>query len=87
MILELNGLGSYNNVYKIENTLSSFNAFFGFGNALNYISHGLSIDNSDYIYFAFNNFFNSNFNQTIAGINIPENTNTLVKLNPNFPSY
>ena len=84
MILELNGLGSYNNVYKIENTLSSFNAFFGFGNALNYISYGLSIDNSDNIYFAFNNFFNSNFNQTIAGINIPENTNTLVKLNPNF---
>ena len=84
MILELNASGSYNNVYKIENALASFNAFFGFGNALNYLSYGLSIDNSDNIYFAFNNFFNSNFNQTIAGINIPENTNTLVKLNPNL---
>ncbi len=84
MILELDTSGSYNNIYKIENALSSFNAFFGFGNALNYLSYGLSIDNSDNIYFAFNNFYNSNFNQTIAGINIPENTNTLVKLNPNF---
>ena len=84
MILELDNSGSYNNVYKIENSLASFNAFFGYGNALNYLSYGLSIDNSDNIYFAFNNSFNSNFNQTIAGINIPENTNTLVKLNPNF---
>ena len=84
MILELDASGFYNNVYKIENALSSFNAFFGFGNALNYLSYGLSIDNSDNIYFAFNNFYNSNFNQTIAGTNIPENTNTLVKLNSNF---
>ena len=38
MILELDGSGFYNNVYKIENALSSFNAFFGFGNSLNYIS-------------------------------------------------
>ena len=84
MILELDGSGFYNNVYKIENALSSFNAFFGFGNALNYLSHGLSIDNSDNIFFVFNNQNNGLFNQTIAGINIPENTNTLVKLNPNF---
>ena len=84
MILELDGSGLYNNVYKIENALSSFNAFFGFGNALNYLSHGLSIDNSDNIFFVFNNQNNGLFNQTIAGINIPENTNTLVKLNPNF---
>jgi len=84
MILELDGSGFYYNVYKIENALASFNAFFGFGNALDYISYGLSIDNSDNVYFAFNNFSNGNFNQTIAGINVPENTNTLVKLNPNF---
>ena len=84
VILELDGSGFYNNVYKIENALASFNAFFGFGNALDYISYGLSIDNSDNVYFAFNNFSNGNFNQTIAGINVPENTNTLVKLNPNF---
>ena len=84
MILELDGSGFYNNVYKLENALSSFNSFFGFGNALNYTSHGVSIDNLDNVYFAFNNYSNSNFNQTIAGINIPENTNTLVKLNLNF---
>ena len=84
MILELDASGFYNNVYKLENALTSFNSFFGFGNALDYISYGLSIDNSDNIYFAFNNYANGNFNQTIAGINIPENTNTLVKLNPNF---
>ncbi|MFL2589830.1 MAG: hypothetical protein ACJ0QS_07175 [Parvicellaceae bacterium] len=84
MILELDGSGFYNNVYKLENALASFNAFFGFGNALNYTSHGVSVDNLDNVYFAFNNYSNINFNQTIAGINIPENTNTLVKLNPNF---
>ncbi len=84
MILELDGSGFYYNVYKIENALGSFNSFFGFGNALNYTSHGVSVDNSDNVYFAFNNYSNGNFNQTIAGINIPENTNTLVKLNPNF---
>jgi len=84
MILELDASGFYNNVYKLENALTSFNSFFGFSNALDYISYGLSIDNLDNVYFAFNNYANSNFNQTIAGINIPENTNTLVKLNSNF---
>ena len=84
MILELDGSGFYNNVYKLENALSSFNSFFGFGNALNYLSFGLSVDNLDNVYFAFNNYLNDNFNQIIAGINIPENTNTLVKLNSNF---
>ncbi len=84
MILELDASGFYNNVYKLENALTSFNSFFGFSNALDYISYGLSIDNLDNIYFAFNNYANSNFNQTIAGTNIPENTNTLVKLNSNF---
>jgi hypothetical protein len=87
MILELDGSGFYNNVYKLENALSSFNSFFGFGNALNYLSFGLSVDNLDNVYFAFNNYLNDNFNQIIAGINIPENTNTLVKLNSNFVPY
>ena len=84
MILELDGSGFYYNVYKIENALGSFNSFFGFGNALNYTSHGVSVDNSDNVYFAFNNYSNGNFNLSITGINIPENTNTLVKLNSNL---
>ncbi len=84
MILELDSSGFYNNVYKLENALSSFNSGFGNGNSLKYLSFGLSIDNLDNVYFAFNNYANSNFNQTIAGINVTEHTNTLVKLNSNF---
>jgi hypothetical protein len=84
MILELNSSGFYNNVYKLENALSFFNSGFGNGNSLKYLSFGLSIDNLDNVYFAFNNYANSNFNQTIAGINVTEHTNTLVKLNSNF---
>ena len=51
MILELDASGFYNNVYKLENALTSFNSFFGFSNALDYISYGLSIDNSGLQFF------------------------------------
>ena len=79
-ILELDSSGNYNNDFTIFNNSLSYNAFSGFGNSLDYISYGLSVDNADNIYFVFNNQNNGLFNQNIATTTIPE-SNTIVKLN------
>ena len=83
-IIELDNSGVYFADYKIENLYTSFSYFGGFGSNIDYISYGISVDDSNNVFLTYNNQNNGQYNQLVNGINIPERSNVLMKLNSNL---